>query len=90
MKSLIGNDSGPGIFPGRGESSKPTRLTLQRSVTVKGDATYTYKLYMKKATADPVIVNRVTIESVSKVRTDPCGAACFKSEDRPLFGLDAF
>jgi hypothetical protein len=57
-------------FPAPGNAAyKPTTLILQRIVTVKGDATYTYKLYMKKVTADPVIVNRVTIESVSKVRT---------------------
>jgi hypothetical protein len=54
----IGTGSGAGTFlePGVG-ASKPTTLTIQ------ADGTYTYKLNTKKAKADQVIANGVTIES---------------------------
>ena len=38
-------------------------LTIQRALTFKADATYTYKLNTKNARADAVIANGVTIES---------------------------
>jgi autotransporter-associated beta strand protein len=60
----IGKGSGTGasLAPGKG-ASKPTTLTLQSSLAFKADGNYTYKLNTKKAKADQVVANDVTIES---------------------------
>ena len=53
------------MAPGQG-ASKPTTLTIQSAVTLKADATYTYRLNTRKAKADKVVANGVTIESGAK------------------------
>jgi hypothetical protein len=60
----IGTGSGAGavLAPGLG-ASKPTMLTIQSGLTCKADSTYTYKLNTKKAKADQVVANGVTINS---------------------------
>ena len=60
----IGTGSGSGAFlaPGQG-ASKPTTLTIQSALTIQADGTYTYKLNLKKAKADKVVANGVTINS---------------------------
>ena len=60
----VGTGSGRGTFlaPGQGASTAKT-LTIQQTVTFKVDGTYTWKLNTKKATADEVMANGVTIES---------------------------
>jgi len=59
----LGTGGGTGAFlvPGVGAST-PTTLTMQSSLTFKADGTYTYKLNTKRANADQVIANGVTIE----------------------------
>ena len=57
-----GNGAGGTLQPGKG-ASKPTTLTIQNSLTFKSNGTYTWKLNTKKAKADQVIANGVTIES---------------------------
>lgn len=44
-------------------ASQPTTLTIQSALTFKSDSTYTYKLNTKKAKADQIVANGVTIES---------------------------
>jgi autotransporter-associated beta strand protein len=56
-----GSGSGPSVAPGKGES-KPTTLTLQSTLTFEADGNYTYKLNTKKAKADRVVANGVTIQ----------------------------
>jgi autotransporter-associated beta strand protein len=60
----IGTGSGPGAFlaPGKG-ANNPTTLTIQSALTFNTDATYIYKLNTKKAKADQVIANGVTISN---------------------------
>jgi len=60
----VGSGTGLGAFlsPSAGAST-PAILTLQTSLTFKADGTYTYKLNTKKAQADQVIANGVTIET---------------------------
>ena len=60
----IGMGSGTGAFlaPSKG-LHHPATLTLQSSLTFKADATYQYKVSTRKAKADQVIANGVTIES---------------------------
>jgi len=60
----VGTGSGTGAFlePSFG-ASKPTTLTIQSALTFKADGTYTYKLNTKRARADQVVANGVTIES---------------------------
>src|SRR6266566_1107432 len=60
----VGTGSGTGAFlePSFG-ASKPTTLTIQSALTFKADGIYTYKLNTKRARADQVIANGVTIES---------------------------
>ena len=62
--TTIGTGSGAGAFlqPGVG-ASKPTTLSIQGLLTFKSDSTYTYKLNTKKAKADQVVANGVTIQS---------------------------
>ena len=60
----IGTGNGAGAFlESSVGASKPTKLTIQSMLTCKADATYTYKLNTKKAKADQVVANGVTIES---------------------------
>ena len=61
--TTIGTGSGAGAFlqPGVG-ASKPTTLSIQGLLTLKSDSTYTYKLNTKKAKADQVMANGVTIQ----------------------------
>ena len=60
----VGTGSGTGALlePSFG-ASKPTTLTTQSALTFKADGIYTYKLNTKRARADQVIANGVTIES---------------------------
>ncbi len=60
----VGTGSGTGAFlePSIG-ASRPFTLTIQSLLTFKADGTYTYKLNTKRARADQVIANGVTIES---------------------------
>jgi autotransporter-associated beta strand protein len=62
--TTVGSGSGSGgvLQPGRGASTATT-LTIQSSVTFRSDGTYTWKLNTKKAKADQVISNGVTIQS---------------------------
>jgi len=57
-----GNGDGGSLQPGKG-SSTATTLTIQNTLTFQNDGTYTWKLNTKKAKADQVIANGVTIES---------------------------
>ncbi len=59
---VVGTGSGPGAFLSPGRSAAGT-LRLQKTLTFKADATYTCKLNAKKAKADQVVANGVTIES---------------------------
>ncbi|MDQ3200265.1 MAG: autotransporter-associated beta strand repeat-containing protein, partial [Verrucomicrobiota bacterium] len=60
----LGSGSGAGavLSPGQG-ASKPTRLTLESSLTFKADASYRCRLNLKKAKNDLVTANGATIES---------------------------
>jgi autotransporter-associated beta strand protein len=60
----IGTGSGGGaiLSPGEG-AGKPTTMTIQSTLTLKADSTYSCKVYLKKAKADKVITNGVTIKS---------------------------
>jgi autotransporter-associated beta strand protein len=60
----IGTGNGTGAFlePSVG-AAQPQRLTIENSLTMKADATYTYKLNTKKAKADQVAADGVTIEN---------------------------
>lgn len=60
----VGTGSGTGAFltPGVG-ASQPTTLTIQSTLTFNADATYIYKLNIRKAKADQVIASGITIES---------------------------
>ncbi|CAN5487291.1 hypothetical protein BH20VER3_BH20VER3_13090 [soil metagenome] len=57
-----GNGAGALFAPSQG-AGKPTSLTLQSSLTFKADATYGYRLNLKKKKSDLVVANGVTIES---------------------------
>ncbi|MBA3830496.1 MAG: autotransporter-associated beta strand repeat-containing protein [Chthoniobacterales bacterium] len=60
----VGTGSGAGAFltPGQG-ARRPAALTIQSALTFKADATYVCTLNTKKAKADQVIANGITIES---------------------------
>ena len=60
----VGTGSGAGAFlePSVGVV-KPSSLSIQSALTFKADSTYTYNLNTRKAKADKVIANGVTIES---------------------------
>jgi autotransporter-associated beta strand protein len=62
--TTIGTGIGTGAFlePSVG-ANQPTKLTIQSGLTCKADSSYTYKLNTKKAKADQVVANGVTIES---------------------------
>ncbi|MEO5754062.1 MAG: autotransporter-associated beta strand repeat-containing protein [Chthoniobacterales bacterium] len=60
----IGTGKGEGalLAPSQG-AGRPTILTLQSSLTLKADASYRYRLNLKKTKSDLVVANGVTIES---------------------------
>jgi autotransporter-associated beta strand protein len=60
----VGTGSGAGAFlsPSKG-ARHPATLTLQSSLTFKSDSSYNYKLSTRRAKADQVIANGVTIEN---------------------------
>jgi hypothetical protein len=60
----VGTGSGAGAFvaPSAG-TTVPASLTIQSPLTFKADATYTYKVNTRNATADQLTANGVTIES---------------------------
>jgi autotransporter-associated beta strand protein len=62
--TVIGTGAGAGavLQPGKGAST-PITLTIQNILTFKSDGTYTWKLNTKKAKADKVVANGVTVES---------------------------
>lgn len=73
--TTIGTGGGPGAFLAPGAASKqPRTLTLQKAITFKGDATYTYKLNTKKAKADQVVANSVTIETGAQFDLNTVGS----------------
>lgn len=60
----IGTGSSAGAFLAPGQDASQTiTLTIQSALTIKADGTYNYRLKTKKAEADEVIANGVTIES---------------------------
>jgi autotransporter-associated beta strand protein len=60
----VGVGSGTGAFLApSGESHQPATLTLQSALTFKADGIYTCRLNTRRATADQVLANGVTIES---------------------------
>ncbi len=63
----VGSGSGGGavLAPGEG-AARPARLSLESSLTLKGDATYRCRLNTKKK-ADQVLANGVTIESGAQI-----------------------
>lgn len=62
--TTIGTGSGTGAFLEPSiDVNRPATLTIQSLLTFKADGTYTYELNTKRATADQVIANGVTIES---------------------------
>lgn len=69
----VGSGSGSSAFlaPGTGAAT----LTLQSSLTFKGDGTYTWRVRTTSVTADRVIANGVTIESGAQFKPFPKGNA---------------
>ena len=57
-----GSGAGASLAPGKGASTLTT-LTIQSALIFKADSTYTCRLNTKKAKADQVVANGVTIES---------------------------
>jgi autotransporter-associated beta strand protein len=57
-----GSGAGASLNPAQGVHH-PVTLTIQSSLTFKADSTYNYKLSSRRAKADQVIANGVTIES---------------------------
>ena len=68
----VGTGTGTGAFlaPSTG-AGQPTTLTLQNTLTFKADGAYTYKLNTKKAKADQVRANGVTIASGAQFAFSP-------------------
>lgn len=68
----VGTGSGAGAYlaPSVGASTL-AQLTIQSALTFKADGTYTYKLNTRKAKADQVIGNAVTIESGAQFDFQP-------------------
>lgn len=68
----IGTGSGAGAFlaPSVGANTL-AKLTIQNALTFKADGTYTYKLNTKRARADQVIANGVTIENGAQFSFTP-------------------
>ena len=62
--TTIGTGTGAGGFlqPSKGANS-PTALTIQNTLTFKGNSTYIWKLNTNKAKADTVIASGITIET---------------------------
>ena len=59
----VGVGSGTGAFLApSGGSHQPATLTIESALTFKSDSTYTYKLNTRRAKADRVIANGVTIK----------------------------
>ena len=62
--ATIGSGSGTGSFLAQSVgANQPATLTIQSLVTFKADGTYTCKLNTKRAKADQVAANGVTIQS---------------------------
>ena len=60
----VGTGSGAGAFVAPGAGARKTNtLTIQSALTIKADGTCSYRLKTKRAEADQVIANGVTIES---------------------------
>ena len=60
----LGTGSGSGaILQPTIHAGEPTTLTIQSTVTFKADGTYIYRLNTRKADADNVVANGVTIEN---------------------------
>ncbi len=57
-----GNGSGATLAPSAG-ARQPTKLTIQSMLTFKSDGSYTFTLNARKAAADMVAANGVTLES---------------------------
>lgn len=57
-----GNGKGATIAPSAGVRL-PTKLTIQSLLTIKSDGIYTFTLTARKAAADQVVANGVTLES---------------------------
>jgi autotransporter-associated beta strand protein len=58
----IGGGTGSILQPGKG-ASNPATLTIQSTLAFNSDGNYTWKLNTKKARADVVVANGVTIET---------------------------
>lgn len=54
-------------------AAEPSTLTIQSSLTCKGDSTYSYRLNTQKARSDEVIANGVTIESGEQLNFQAIG-----------------
>jgi len=67
-----GSVTGSSLQPGIG-ASKPTTLTLQNTLTFKSDGAYTWKLNTKKAKADQVLANAVTIQAGAQFNLSTVG-----------------
>ncbi|MDQ3200038.1 MAG: autotransporter-associated beta strand repeat-containing protein [Verrucomicrobiota bacterium] len=81
----LGSGSGTGavLSPGQG-ASKPTRLTLESSLTLKADATYRYRLNLKKAKSDLVTANGITSRAGrSSTSSRSAAAGCVRAKWLP-------
>jgi len=68
----VGTGSGTDAFLAPSEAARtPKTLTIQSLLTFKADGTYTYKLNTKRARADQVIANGVTIDSGAQFSFTP-------------------
>jgi autotransporter-associated beta strand protein len=68
----VGTGSGPGAFLESSiELSKPATLTIQSALTFKADSTYTCKLYTKRARADQLVADGVTIATGAQFNFAP-------------------
>jgi len=68
----IGTGTGAGAFLEPSvDASRPAILTIQSALTFKADGIYSYKLITKRARADEVIANGVTIESGAQFNFTP-------------------
>jgi len=71
----VGTNTGVQAFlaPSKG-AKKPATLTIQSPLTLNDDSTYIYQLNTKRAVADEVIANGVTIDSGAKFSFRPSGS----------------
>ena len=74
-KVTIGDGTGTSAFlqPSVGINNS-AQLTMQKTLTIKADGTYTYKLNTRNARADQVIANGVTIESGAQFSFQPAAS----------------